>query len=326
MMSLLRSRTTQMRFFTQASPFLAARSTPSRPPPPMPSFRAPAKSIPTTTKASPTKTKIPAPHSPPPPPQQRPPPTTVSRPESYALKLLGNSDSLLLYKAPRNVALFTSCFIVGGSIFYWTATVANGAFMEYTAPWWAKLVVLAGCLATSAIATAVVATPHHLIKSISIVKVAEKQAMIRLKGTRYFPFAKQAVFDVTPGKLLADKNVAMSLENDGRKWYDIKLDKAREWTEGSLKRPNAIEGNAFQKLNRRMLNVGPAMFSQVKKMFQRTGFLFVQIEGKNWKMDLENCEILESGEVLMKLVREAHIRRDLMAIVAQSVSGKSDGL
>ena len=204
--------------------------------------------------------------------------------------------------------------------------MANGAFMDYTAPWYAKLVVLAGCLASSAIATAIVITPHRLIKSISIVRVAEKQAMLRVKGTTYLPFLKQSVYDVAPGKLIVDSDVAMTLGSGRRGWYYVPMDNARVWTDGTLKRPDEIEGNAFQKLNRRMLNVGPAMFSQVKKMFQRTGFLYLQVGGKNWKMDLETCEILENGEVLMKLIREARIRNDLMAIVAQKVAGKSAGL
>lgn len=232
---------------------------------------------------------------------------------------------MLLYKAPRNVALFTTCCITGGSLFYWIATTANGAFMDYTAPWYAKFVVLAGCLASSAIATTIVTTPSRLIKSISIVKVAEKQAIIRVKGTRFFPFTKQTTLDVAPGELIVDKDVAMAVEN-GHNWWYVPLDNAKVWTEGNLKRPDAIEGNAFTKLNRRMLNTGPAMFSQVKKMFQRTGFLYVRVKGNNWKMDMEGCEILENGEVLMKLVREARIRNDLMGIVVQSVAGKSGGL
>lgn len=229
---------------------------------------------------------------------------------------------MLLYKAPKSVALFTSCCIAGGGLFYWVATVATGAFTEFTGPWYAKAVVLAGCVASSAIAAAVVSTPHRLVKSISIVRKGEKQAMLRVKGTPFFPFTKPAVFDVAPGHLTIDSNVALSLETGTIPWWCVPMDKAKVWTEGSLKRPDAIEGNAFQKLNRRMLNVAPATFSQVKKMFNRNGMLYVQINGGTWKMDLEGCEILENGEVLMQLVREARFRNDLMGLVAQRVAGK----
>jgi hypothetical protein len=228
---------------------------------------------------------------------------------------------LLLYKAPRNLALFTSCCIAGGGLFYWVATVANGV-SDFTGPWYAKAVVLAGCVATSAIAAAVVTTPHRLVKSISIVKKGEKQAMLRVKGTPFFPFTKPAVFDVAPGQLTLDSNVAMSLETGTIPWWCVPMEKAKVWTEGSLKRPDAIEGNVFQRLNRRMLNVKPATFSQVKKMFNRNGMLYVQVNGSSWKMDLEGCEILENGEVLRQLVREARFRNDLMSLVAQRVAGK----
>lgn len=247
----------------------------------------------------------------------------MSRPESDALKLLGPADSLLLYKAPRNVALFTSCCIAGGGLFYWVATVANGAFVDYTAPWYAKLVVLLGCLASSAIATAVVTTPHRLVKSISIVKTAEKQAMLRVKGTTFLPFTKQVVFEVAPGKLTIDHDVTMDTAiKSGTRWWYVPMENAKVWTEGNLKRPDAIEGNAFQRLNRRMLNSGPAMFSQVKKMFNRNGMAYVRVEESNWKMDLENSELLENGEVLMKFVRKAPIRSDLVGMLMQRVGGK----
>ena len=319
-MRLLRSRVPQIRSFTHTSPFLAAKSPQSRPLPPVPSFRAPIKT-------APTKVKAPVQSSPPPPPLQTAPPkpsqlaSRTSTPQSYAAGLLGDAESLLLYKAPRNVALFTSCAIMGGALFYWVGTVANGAFVSYTVPWWAKGVVLIGCLASSAIATAVISTPHHLVKSISIVRTAEKEVLLRVKGTRYFPFRKQAVFDLAPGELKVDSNVTMSLEN-GRHWYGVPLKNAKDWTEGVLKRPDAIEGNAFQRLNSRMLRVSPALFSQVRKMFNREGMAYVQINGSNWKMDLTACEILEDGEVLMKLAREAPIRTDLMGMVVQRFADK----
>lgn len=317
-MRLLRSRAPQIRSFTQTSPFLAAKS---RPLPPVPSFKG-------SIKTAPTKAKAPVQPSPPPPPPQQLPPVprsvqgaTLSKAEDYALRLLGPADSMLLYKAPRNVALFTSCCIAGSGLFYWVATVANGTLLEYTAPWYAKAVVLAGCMASSAIATAIVMTPHHLVKSISIVKQAEKQAMLRVKATRYFPFVKQAVFEVAPGQLMIDKNVAMSL-GKGRPWWHVPMENATVWTNGTLKRPGADEGNALQRANRRMLNAGPAMFSQVKKMFDRTGMLYVRVNGSNWKMDLEGCELLENGEPLMKLGREVRVRNDAVSVLLQGVAGK----
>ena len=320
MMRLLRSRAPQIRSFTQASPFLAARP-PSQSLPPMPSFKAPTTSIPTKAK-KPAR----APRPPPPPQHFVPPPKPVqhssqsSGPQSYASGLLGDAKSVLLYKGPRNVALFTTCFITGSSLFFWIGTVANGAFMEYTVPLYAKAIVIAGCLVGSAIATAVATTPHHLVKSISVVRNAEKGAMLRVKGTRFFPFMKPAVFDVAPGELKIDSNVTMSLEN-GRQWYDVPLKNATVWTEGGLQRPDAIEGNAFQRFNKRLLNIAPAMSSQTKKMFNREGMAYVNVEGRNWKMDLSACEILENGLVLMKLARVAPIRTDLTGMLLNRLAG-----
>lgn len=292
----------------------------------MPSFGSHLK---VQKNAIPAKPKAPSTAAaPPPPPRTDSPPKPVqtlsrssSTPQSYATGLLGDAQSLLLYKAPKNVALFVSCFVTGGCLFLWVGTVANGAFLDYTVPWYAKAVVLVGCLVSSAIATAVATTPHHLVKSIAIVRNAEKEVVLRVKGTRFFPTRKPAVYDLAPGELKIDSNVTMSLEN-GRQWFGVPLQNAKVWTEGGLQRPDAIQGNAFQRLNQRLVNVTPAMFSQVRKMFNREGMAYVQIKNSNWKMDLSGCEILENGSVLMKLVRETPIRTDLVGMAIQRLAGK----
>jgi hypothetical protein len=324
---LLRSRAPQIRSFTQSSPFLAARP-PTRAAPPVPKFGIQPKSAP---KPVPVRTSRPSTGTPPPPPppkstQAQPPksapkPSASSTPQSYASGLLGDAESLLLYKAPRNYALFASCFFTGSCIYYYSGSLANGAFIDYTAPTWAKGAVLIGCMLTSAIASAVFITPHHLVKSISIARTAEKEVVLRVKGTRFSPFMKQAVFDVAPGDLMIDTDVAMTLEESGE-WMTVPLTNVKPWTEGSLQRPDEIKGNAFQKLNQRMLNIGPAIFSQTRKMFNREGMAYVRIGNSNWKMDLSKCEILENGSVLMKLVREGAVKTNLADMAIRKAFGK----
>jgi hypothetical protein len=300
---LLRSRASQIRSFTQTSPFLAARPS-TRAVPPVPKFGLQPKSAP---KPVPVRTSRPS--------------TASSTPQSYASGLLGDAKSVLLYKAPRNYALFASCFFTGSCIYYYSGSLANSAFIDYTAPTWAKGAVLIGCMLTSAIASAVFITPHHLVKSISIARTAEKEVVLRVKGTRFSPFMKPAVFDVAPGDLMIDSNVAMTLEESGE-WMTVPLKNVKSWTEGGLQRPDAIKGNAFQRLNQRMLNIGPAIFSHTRKMFNREGMAYLRIGSSNWKMDLSKCEILENGSVLMKLVREGAVRTNLADMAIRKAFGK----
>jgi hypothetical protein len=324
---LLRSRASQIRSFTQTSPFLAARPS-TRAVPPVPKFGLQPKSAP---KPVPVRTSRPSTGTPPPPPpphatQAQPPksapkPSASSTPQSYASGLLGDAKSVLLYKAPRNYALFASCFFTGSCIYYYSGSLANSAFIDYTAPTWAKGAVLIGCMLTSAIASAVFITPHHLVKSISIARTAEKEVVLRVKGTRFSPFMKPAVFDVAPGDLMIDSNVAMTLEESGE-WMTVPLKNVKSWTEGGLQRPDAIKGNAFQRLNQRMLNIGPAIFSHTRKMFNREGMAYLRIGSSNWKMDLSKCEILENGSVLMKLVREGAVKTNLADMAIRKAFGK----
>jgi hypothetical protein len=323
---LLRSQAPQIRSFTRTSPFLAARPS-SRAPPPVPKFvptrpnPVPAK---TNAPAPPVPTKTNAPPPPPPPYAARPPPlpsatksSTSSTPQSYASGLLGDSESLLLYKGPNNFGLFASCVIVGGCLFVWVGTLAHDAFMHTSTI--AMVGVLIPCFFVSAISAAIAITPHHLVKSISIVRTAEKEVVLRVKGTTYFPFRRPALYDLTPGELMIDSNVTMTLDASGRQWWGVPLKNGKAWTEGRIQRPD-IEGNAFQRLNRALLNIWPSTRSQVKKMFNREGMAYVRIGSGNWKMDLEGCEILEEGSVLMKLVREGAVRTSLEGIVLRATS------
>lgn len=317
LLRLLHSRATQVRSFTHTTPFLASK-TARRPPPPVQSFASKPKHAQRVTAIQ---------NQPPPPPpvvRSEIPPAAQSlksardsKTESYASGLLGDADELLLYKAPRNVALFTSCMITGGAIQFWVATVAS-SLITLTVPWYAKTIMLAGCFISSGMASAIMLTPHHLVKSISLVRTAEKEAVMRINGTSFFPFIKPRVMDLVPGKMMVDSNVTMSLETT-KQWWGVPLQNGKAWTQGGLRRPGEPEGNAIAKLNKSLLNISPAAFSQVRKMFNRDGMAYVRIGSSNWKMDLEGCEILENGSVLMRMVKEGAVRTNLMSMAARTM-------
>jgi hypothetical protein len=223
-----------------------------------------------------------------------------------------------LYKGPRNVALFTSALIFGNSIIYWVATVSHGMFYDFiNIPYYAKSIMLAGCLISAGLATGIMLTPHHLVKSISLVRNAESQVVMRVKGTRWFPWAKPAVMDVVPGEMTVDSNVTTSL--GGIKWWwSVPLKNAQSWTKGSLPRPGEPK-NKLERFNKRMMNIGPAIFSQTRKMFNREGMSYVRIGRENWKMDLEQCEILEGGSVLMEMSQEGTVRMNLASVISRKM-------
>lgn len=306
LLGLLRSRATQIRSFTH-SPFLSRRAS-------IPSPRT----DPIWTAKNKLAKEAASRAAPPPPASKRPQlsPSASAGIRSYASGFLGEAESLLLYKAPSNTALFTTSVVAGSGIFLWVKYVANGVFMEFTAPWYAKLVVLAGCLASAGMGAALLLTPHRLIKTISLVRTAEHTTMLRVHGTRFLPFMKPTVMDVAPGQLMIESVAHL---HPGRGWYTIPMKNSSDWTQGKLTRPDAIHGNAFQRLKQRMLNISPTTFSLVRKMFNRDGMMYVRIGTNNWKMDLEGCEILESGQVLARLVREGAVRTSLASMATKGL-------
>lgn len=235
--------------------------------------------------------------------------------QNSANVLLGDAESLLLYRAPKHTALFTSSAIIGPSLFFWVGTVANDVFVNYTVPWYAKMVVLAGCLVGSGMASSITATPTNLIRSISLVRKAEDEVVLRFEGNRLFPFLKPNVFDLPPGQPIVDSNVTGTLESGGS-YMNVQSKRGQAWTAGELIRPDQPQGeNIFQRLNRSLVNVSPAAKSQVRKMFNREGMAYIRIGNFNWKMDMEKCEILEHGAPLEKLTRKGAIRKNLASML-----------
>ena len=328
LLRLLHSRATQIRPFTHTTPFLAAAGSRSaKRPPPVPSYTSKPKQAQKLAVAQnqpqPPPAAPPAVRSEAPPAAQSLKSARDSRTESYASGLLGNADELLLYKAPRNASLFASCMTTGVAIQFWAATVAND-LVQSTMPWYATSIMLAGCLISSGMASAIMLTPHHLVKSISLVRAGDgnnKEAVMRVKGTTLLPFIKPTVMDMSPGQMMVDSNVTMSLETT-KQWFGVPLKNGKVWTEGALRRPGEPEGNAIAKFNKSLLNIAPAAFSHVRKMFNRDGMAYARIGGSNWKMDLEGCEILANGEVLMKLVKEGAVRTNLVSLAARTMFSK----
>lgn len=250
---LLRSRTPQIRSFTQTSPFLKAKSRKGQPP--IPSFKAPAQ--PAAARAPPVAPRSNAPLQASPPKAAYNPSLPPSRTaETYAAGLLGDAESLLLYKAPKSLALFGLSAVSGAALFYYAGTVANGLLINTTAVWYAKFVVLGGCMVTSAMAMAFIMTPWNLVRTVSLARTAENQVVLRVKGTRFLPFGKPTVKDVTPGQLMVDKDVVMDLDMTN-KWYGVELKVARDWTEGKLLNPDAPQGGAISRFNKGLLNAWP---------------------------------------------------------------------
>jgi hypothetical protein len=219
-----------------------------------------------------------------------------------------------LYKGPRNIALFTSSVIFGSSILYWVATVSNGIYYN-SMPLYANAMMGVGCVISAALATGIMLTPHRLVKSISLVRNVDNQVVMRLKGTRYVPFVKPAVMDIVPGEMTMDSNVTSSLPGISQ-WFSVPLKNVQAWTHGSLERPGEAK-TSLQRFNRRMMNMGPAIFSQTRKMFNREGMAYVRVGRENWKMDLLHCEILEGGSVLMELAQEGTLRTNLMSVASR---------
>lgn len=134
--------------------------------------------------------------------------------------------------------------------------------------------------------------------------------MLRLTGNRFGPF-KTTTIDMELGKPMIDRNVVTSLEAE-RNFFVVPQGAAQQWTEGKTHR--APSGGA-------LLNAWPTTKSYVKKMFNRENFSYMRAKNHNWKLDLEECEILEKGQLLTKFVREGAVKSSPLDMFARGIWG-----
>lgn len=304
---LLRSRTPLIRSFTRTSPFFKGVPAPPK------NKKSPPKIVPSrTSQASARASAGPAAKGV---LSEVASWTKLSEAEKYAESLLGRAKSVMLYTAPSHNALFISSMVVGGGLFVWAGSVANAAFMSTTV-WYAKFFILGGCLAVSAIATGIAMTPLNLVKTISIARNAEQRAVVRVQGTRFFPFLKPKTMDLVPGEALVDSDIRTSIETI--QCYIVSLQNRHAWTEHALS-PDYHKATTREVLTHTWHNAFPKTKLYVNKMFNRDGFAYLRAGGNNWKMNLDYCAILERGQVLMKLVKEGGVRTNAVGMIARAI-------
>ena len=221
----------------------------------------------------------------------------------YAMRLLGNQDQVLLYKAPRHNGFMLASYLAGfcivtyagsnGAMFLQTPTTGNINYVKYLLTLAAAAAGMMGC----ALATA----PLRLLRSVRIVRVGSDTAALQFTGKRPFPLIPDKTWSMKLGNVWSDQNIPKSL----RTGHSVRFENADLWTNGQLTNPASEHFKSlglFQKFVHISAGVMPSLKRNVRRMFNREGMVYLRIGSQNWKLDLQGCEILESGEPLNNLI------------------------
>ncbi|TKA32559.1 hypothetical protein B0A50_01667 [Salinomyces thailandicus] len=243
------------------------------------------------------------------------PPTTALSPlpklTSYAESLLKDGREVLLYKGPSHRAFTGTAIICGGLLVYgaWNTallpsllearesdeTKKSGGAMN----WITTSVVLLSAVGLAGLGTTLILAPVRMIKSVSARAFSDSKgnAIARLKCemTNPMPFMKRRFIEVSPSEALLDRQVSAT-DID---FTSVPLSAAEAFT--ASPKPFA---EALTKPKRNpVARAYDALRRDVRRMFYRDGFAYIRFpeNGGNWKLDLQNCELLDNGIAIEKL-------------------------
>lgn len=254
-----------------------------------------------------------------------PPPARKSRPPTgniYADRLLNKSDTVLLYNSPQHTSfrlisyLSAAVFFLGGINTALETKPPKKPSSPDTPtrppmPWYIRYSFLVGAFGFAIMGTAFVLGPTKLIRRVWLV---------RQPATPSTPNSSYALkLDIKSSvPLLQGRQITTPLENvsvdrqiraQDVSWNTVPLTSSAAFTAHYLPDPSSPApkrplASRLRGVNASLLNAWPTLVRDVRRMFLRNGIAYVHIvgEGGQWKLDLQDAEVLESGQPIEKLM------------------------
>ncbi|KAF2212346.1 hypothetical protein CERZMDRAFT_97622 [Cercospora zeae-maydis SCOH1-5] len=226
-------------------------------------------------------------------------------------------DHVLLYVAPDHKAFFISSIVIGTFLIMGCWSYA-GLFLKEPSedsqlpklPFSIRAIGAVSVIAGAAFGTTFLLAPMKMIKSITAIRQqtsnrgfrAEVPWNLQVEVKMPFPFVKPKSRDVYPKDVALDRNLPAASENVGFTSHDIKNS---EWFtalyySGKLEEKR---GSALSRFNSGLINLWPGIKRDVRRMFLRDHMAYLRIKGAgNYKLDVQNCHMLDDGRVLHRLV------------------------
>ncbi|KAK4555086.1 hypothetical protein LTR86_007852 [Recurvomyces mirabilis] len=301
-------------------------STTSKPP----RQRQGTRAIPSSTSRPPVSSRPPKPTAV---PSSKPtlsvanPPPKLPKPaikpgSNYAETLLHTTDEILLYRAPAHRSYYITSYILGGALFAgaynWATLVTSLPGADENKSWTRHMVSVANTLSTVLVtifSSVLIMAPWRLVRSISLLakKGADgvKRPILQFSMRRSLPFMKPKVIQILPSQTFLDRKVSA---------MDINFSSV------ALREASAFIATADQDapiVDRKSNPVarGWNTFKRdIRRMCYREGIAYLRLKDQgNWKLDLQNCALLEEGKPLDRLTGfdEVSRGREFIAWVAR---------
>ncbi|KAM3415829.1 hypothetical protein BST61_g9336 [Cercospora zeina] len=226
-------------------------------------------------------------------------------------------DHVLLYVAPDHKAFFISSICIG-AIFLWGCWNYAQLILDDPpadsprpkVPYPLKVIGAVSVIAGAAFGTTFILAPMKMIKSITAIRQhtwtpgfrADVPWTMQVEIKVPFPFMRTKSVELYPKDMALDRDLPAASENVGFTSHDIK---SSEWFtalyySGRLEQKR---GSALSRFNSALINAWPGIRRDVARMFLRDHMAYMRIKGAgNYKLDVQNCHMLDDGRVLHKLI------------------------
>ncbi|GIZ39004.1 hypothetical protein CKM354_000239700 [Cercospora kikuchii] len=252
------------------------------------------------------------------PPKLTPLPKNLAPPpEDWMSTRFRNQDHVLLYAAPNHTAFFLSSLTIGTLLLAGCYSYAEMVLKDPPAnserpklPYIIKGLGGLTVVLVAAFSTYFLLAPMKMIKSITAIRQPAAHHIpgripwdFRVSVKRIMPFAKAKVLEVPLQDFALDRNLPVASGNVGFISHPIR---DAEWFTAAyfMGKLETKQGSALSRFNRSLINIWPGITREVRRMFLRDHMAYVRIKGSgNFKLDVQNCHMLEGGQILHKLVK-----------------------
>lgn len=227
--------------------------------------------------------------------------------QAYTEELLLDNNEVLLYKAPPQVGLLVLSAL-GGSSFIATAVTTTTGVLQLSGESAGILIRLgtsitgiAGILCI-AMGFQMISATFNQIQALRLVKAADGELKLRVDTKfKYLYFWQPKRLEVPIDQVTCHVQPTQYTTT----FWSVDAKQRHMWTsrEDTPMTFSARYKKWWANLPTDAGSLPKAIVRDTKKAFIRTGMLFVQVDKKKLKMDLEKCTVLDKGEPLDKLMK-----------------------
>lgn len=268
---------------------------------------------------------------------------------SYAQRLCGDADQVLIYNSPNHRGYVFSCYFTGAVLLLGATVTLNigqrsppsssdSTAPRKSTPYLVRVLNAIPSIMFAMMGTVAILAPSKMIRRIWLLRpstTSPNQYMLHFETKAMLPFRKNGrTLSSALSNVSIDRNIHSSAAD--LTWHNVPVASSKAFTAHYLpsthpshargERQPATLSSRLGSLNASLLQAWPSVVRNIKRMFVREGIAYVHVIGEDgqWKLDLHDAEVLDGGRPMAELMAtDVRMARGVVPWV-QRLMGKVD--